>query len=166
MNHGGEARGQTEYYLSPEWTARKEGSKWVGVHSDGLVTPPVRTLHNLQTMQEDGRLERWHDSKKSRLVHTRGGAIEVSEDDKGNQNVNVPSDYRYSPTEPFSASVNLNLKLAGDGRAEVQRTRQFKGYKFRTDVFLPGGQYGGFYLSKKKPTIITDEFPQGVPYEV
>ena len=71
-----------------------------------------------------------------------------------NVDVNVPSDYKHSTTNPFGASRTLTVNLSGQGdRAEVKETRDFPGYKFRTDLFGPNNEYMGFHISKKRPTI-------------
>lgn len=79
-NHGGETRGQNEYWLDDDWTARRDGSKWVGVHKDGLVTPPVRTLTNLRTMHEDGRLDKYHDGKSAKDQAKRASATQSAKE--------------------------------------------------------------------------------------
>ncbi len=79
-NHGGDARGQNEYWLGENWTARREGSKWVAVHKDGLVTPPVRTLSNLRTMEDDGRLDKYHAGKSAKEQSRRASATQSAKE--------------------------------------------------------------------------------------
>lgn len=102
-NHGGSTRGQSEYVAGKDWTFKKKGSQWVGVHKDGLETPPVRTLHNLESMWRDGRLDKYHDAKAAK-TEKKSDKKESGKDLK----------YRPGPERPQTHGYDFHEFTTGD----------------------------------------------------